>query len=431
MHETPGLTRDRREGDAELYGLNFTVIDTPGLIDPDTTSAAPELAEGMKEQTLAAIRQANVVVFVVDGREGCTPYDTDLANLLRKQKKPLIVVANKCEGKHGYHGIADALALGLGDVTAISAEHGEGLVDLHEMLIAHLPESLKKAMQEEDDEDKAWDRPLHLAIMGRPNVGKSSIINKILGEERQLTADMPGVTRDSITIKWEYEGRQFNLVDTAGIRRQSRVDKRDLEKLAVMDAERTLKYAEVVVLVVDGTVPLSQQFEKQDLSLASDVIKEGRGLIIAVNKWDLVKEKTALLKHLQQELDLHLTQAKGVTCLPISAETGFNLPKLLDEVLRVERTWNKRLTTGELNRWLEYTVTAHPPPISCGRRIRIKYITQIKSRPPTFIAFCSKSADVPDSYRRYLINNLRQDFKLPGIPIRLTFRSSENPYKKK
>ena len=420
VHNQPGVTRDRREALADFMGLRFRVIDTPGLIDPDSKELSTELSQGMRRQTMAAIEQSNVVVFVVDGIVGCTPYDRELANLIRQSNKPIILLVNKTEGKHGVQGMSDAVVLGLGDPIAVSAEHGLGMSDLEEVLRPFVKEA------EEDEEDTSV-KPLRLAMMGRPNVGKSTLVNALLGEERQLTADIPGVTRDAITLPWQYEGRSIELVDTAGIRRRSRVDE-DVEKLAIMDAERTLCYAEVVILVIDGSIPADELIEKQDLTLAAQVIEEGRALILAVNKWDMVRDKDKLLTHLREQLDVHFAQAKGIACVPISALNNKNVPELMKAVLEVEQSWNRRLPTAELNRWLQFKVDAHPAPIVSGHRIRPKYMTQIKTRPPTFVVFSNKAGDVPDSYKRYLINALRVDFKMPGIPIRLSFKGTKNPY---
>jgi GTP-binding protein len=422
VHNQPGVTRDRREAVAEFMGHKFRVIDTPGLIDPDSKDLSVELSQGMRRQTLMAIEQANAVVFVVDGIVGCTSHDRELANLIRQSHKPIILLVNKTEGKQGIQGMADAAALGLGEPIPVSAEHGLGMSDFEEILSPFL-----KVPEEEETEEDSVLKPLRLAIMGRPNVGKSTLVNALLGEERQLTADIPGVTRDAITLPWQFEGRSIELVDTAGIRRRSRVQEA-VEKLAIMDAERTLCYAEVVVLVIDGSIAIDQLIEKQDLSLASQIIEEGRALILAVNKWDMVKDKDKLLKHLREQLDLHFAQAKGIACVPISALKNKNIEPLMNAVLQVEQSWNRRLPTAELNRWLQHKVSAHPAPMVSGHRIRPKYMTQIKTRPPTFVVFSSKAGDVPDSYKRYLINALRVDFKMPGIPIRISFKGSQNPY---
>lgn len=413
VHDQPGMTRDRREGEGHLFDLSFTIIDTAGLEDPDTTL----LTKSMMDQTLAAIEEADLILFVVDGREGCTPYDQDLAKLLRRQKNPILVLANKCEGRHGHLGLSDAHSLGLGDVIAISAEHGEGLTELYDAMSAYIP------ADEEQEESEASQKPLGLAIVGRPNVGKSTLINQLIGKERLLTGDMPGVTRDAIALDWEYEGQQIRLTDTAGMRKIGRVTA-SAEHLAVMDTHRTIQYAEVVIVVIDATAPL----ERQDLSIASDVAEEGRAIILALNKWDLVKDKDKQMKEVQRILDIQLTQVRGIPCIPISAIHGKNLAQLMKAVFLVYKAWNQRLPTAKLNQWLQHVVEKHPAPAVSGRRIRLKYMTQIKTRPPTFALFASQAGELPTSYTRYLINQMRQDFDLPGVPIRIYLRSTKNPF---
>lgn len=415
VHDQPGMTRDRREGKAHLYGLNFTAIDTAGLADPDES----HLTQSMMDQTLEAVKEANLILFVVDGREGCTPYDRDLAQTLRRQKKPILVLANKCEGRNGHLGLADALTLGLGDVIPISAEHGEGLADLYDALVPYIPDNKEVTEAEEE----ASTKPLQLAIVGRPNVGKSTLINQLIGQDRLLTGDMPGVTRDAIALDWEYEGRRIRLTDTAGMRKKGRVTA-SAEHLAVMDTQRTIQYAEVVVVLIDATAPL----ERQDLSIASDIAKEGRALVLALNKWDLVKDKDRQMKEVQRILDIQLTQVRGIPCIPISAIHGKNLNRLMEAVFQVYEAWNKRLPTAKLNQWLRHVVEQHPAPAVLGRRIRLKYMTQIKTRPPTFVLFASQAGELPTSYTQYLINQLRQDFDLPGVPLRISLRTSKNPY---
>lgn len=416
VHDQPGMTRDRKEADGKLYTLKFKLIDTAGLADPDNS----DLTKAMYQQTVRAIEQADLVLFVIDARDGCTPYDRELAKLLRRAHKPIITIANKCEGYSGNAGVAEATTLGLGDVIAMSAEHGIGLGDLYEVMAPHFPGVDE---EEEDEENANPDKPLQLAIVGRPNVGKSTLINKLIGEERLLVADMPGVTRDSISIDWSYKGRNIKLIDTAGLRRGSRVNAGS-EKLAAIDTNRAIQFAEVVVMMVDATIA----FEKQDLSIASDIAAEGRAMVIAINKWDLVDDKKTFLKEIQNKLSTHLAQVKDIPCIPISASKGKNLDNLLEAILDIYSVWNKRISTGQLNRWLEFVTSAHPAPAINGRRIRLKYMTQIKSRPPTFAVFASQAGDLPESYSRYLINQLRKDFGLYGVPIRIHVRGIKNPY---
>ncbi|MBM3468534.1 MAG: ribosome biogenesis GTPase Der [Alphaproteobacteria bacterium] len=414
VHDQPGMTRDRRKGQGHLYDLSFTIVDTAGLADPNVS----QLTDAMREQTLLAIKEADLLLFVVDGREGCTPYDQELANLLRKQKKPIIVLANKCEGSQNHSGVSEALSLGLGDVIPLSAEHGEGLTELYEALQPYISVS-----DDPVSEQKESQKPLLLAIVGRPNVGKSTLINQLIGEDRLLTADMPGVTRDAISIDWNYQGHSIRLMDTAGMRKTSRVTA-SAERLAVMDTQRTIQFAEVVVLIIDATMP----FEKQDLNIASDVIEEGRALVLALNKWDKVKEKDKTMKEIQRILDIQLTQARGIPCIPISAIHGKNLDRLLGAVFQIYEYWNQRLPTAKLNQWLQYVTAHHPLPAVAGRRIRLKYMTQVKTRPPTFALFANQVGDLPTSYIRYLINQMRQDFDLPGVPLRMYVRKGKNPY---
>lgn len=447
VHDKPGMTRDRRETDGRLYDLNFKIVDTAGLADPDNS----ELTKAMLKQTQHAIDEADLIIFVIDAREGCTPYDHELASLLRRQKKPIIMLANKCEGYHGDAGYAEANRLGLGNVIPISAEHGLGLADIYEAMAPYFADELEaQALAEEALEaqiglditktisQRKMDKkkreaagekpknPLQLAIVGRPNVGKSTLINKLIGEERLITADMPGVTRDAISLDWEYQGRAIKIIDTAGIRRRSRASD-PAERLSIMDTDRSIQFAEVVVLIVDATAP----FEKQDLTLAYDVFEEGRAFVLALNKWDLVKDKKGLLSKIEQTLQDQLAQARGIPCIPICARSGQNLDKLMEAVGDIYDLWNKRIPTAKLNKWLEYVTEAHPAPMVKGRRIRLKYMTQIKTRPPTFAVFASQADELPDSYRRYLINQLRKDFDMDGVPIRVMVKGTTNPYDKK
>ena len=414
VHDMPGMTRDRKETDGKLYDLKFKIVDTAGLADPDSS----ELTKRMFDQTKMAIEESDLVLFVIDAREGITPFDQELAGMLRRQEKPIIVLANKCEGRNGEAGYAEAMGLALGDVIAVSAEHGEGLYDLYEAM-----EPFFSDFDKVEEEVAATDRPIKLAIAGRPNAGKSTLINRLIGEDRLLTADMPGVTRDAITVQWSYKDTPIDLIDTAGMRRRSRVD-HSSEKLAVMDTQRSINFAEVVVLVIDSTCP----FEKQDLTIAYDIVNEGRALVLALNKWDKVEDKSGLLKSIQEKLENQLTQVRGIPCIPISAQHGRGLDKLMEAVMQMYANWNCRISTGQLNKWLSFVVENHPAPAVNGRRIRLKYMTQAKTRPPTFAVFASQASQLPDSYSRYLINNLRKDFKLDGVPIRIFVRGGKNPY---
>lgn len=416
VHDLPGVTRDRREAPATLGDLNFTIIDTAGLDDSEQT----ELSEAVWAQTQVAIQNSDVLLFVVDATAGITPIDMDFAELVRRSGKEVVLVVNKAEGRRIHSVVGEAASLGLGEPVAISAEHGEGFVDLFHALAPLVPldEDEKKELEEEEI-------PLQLAIVGRPNVGKSTLINKLIKEERLLTADEPGVTRDSISVQWNWAGRQIRLIDTAGMRKKAKID--DLvERIAVKDALRSVEYAQVVVLVLDHETPLS----KQDATIANHVIEEGRVLLIAINKWDLVTDKEKYLGDVRHKLKNVLPQVKGVPCIPISAKTGKHLDRLLEEVIQLYDLWNKRISTADLNRWLEDIVAYHPPPIVGRARLKFKYITQIKTRPPTFVLFSSKSKDVPETYLKYLQNNMRETFDLPGIPLRIQIKTSQNPYVK-
>lgn len=410
VHDKPGVTRDRREGIAHLSDLTFIVVDTAGLVDiPEN-----QLDENIREQTRKAIKEADVLCFMIDGRHDLTPLDKDLARLLRQQNKPVIVIINKCEGNKDFAGLIEAHTLSFPTLVPLSAEHGEGLVGLFEALAPYI----EAAPQQHRDND-----PLQLAIIGRPNVGKSTLMNRLLGEDRVLTGETPGTTRDSIQSLWTFQGRSIHLVDTAGVRRQSKITD-PIEKLAVQDTSRVLRFADVAILVVDSLAPL----EKQDLTLASTIIEEGRALIIAVNKIDLISKPNLFLRDIKRHLENHLAQVAGIFCIGISAKTGQYCSALMRTVLKAEHLWNRRLSTAVLNRWLNDVTEIHPPPLIQGRRIRLKYMTQIKTRPPTFVIFATQALDLPDSYSRYLMNSLREHFNWPGTPLRLTFRSIKNPY---
>lgn len=428
VHEQPGMTRDRRYGQADLFGLKFSVIDTAGLADPHTGEDHADLLKAMYAQTKRAIEDADVLLFMIDGRQSLTPYDVELSQLLRSTHKPICVLANKTEGHNIFEGVLDAPRLGLQPVFSISAEHGQGMDDLFDFLNPHVQSKKSHLIHEEDEEgiqdaNDTTNMPLRLAIMGRPNVGKSTLVNAFLGEERQLTGDLPGLTRDAIRLEWTYKNRNIQLIDTAGIRRNSRVDE-TVEKLSVIDAKKALQYAECVVLVLDAT----QALEKQDLTLAYDIYNEGRAMVIALNKWDLVKDKSAFLKNIQHKLTHQLAQAKEIPFIGVCATKKQGLKDLMEAVLLMDVMWNKRIPTARLNTWLREVVSHHPAPAINGRRIRPKYITQAKSRPPTFVLFCSQAEKLPESYTRYLSNSLRVHFDIQGVPIRFWVRSQKNPY---
>ncbi len=422
VDDLPGVTRDRREGKARLAGLEFTVIDTAGLEDVTDGS----LLSRMREQTERAIDDADVVLMVIDSRAGITPMDRHFAELLRRRQDqvPVVLIANKSEGKAGTAGAYEAFELGLGDPIALSAEHGEGMGDLFDMLLP-----FAKDEPEADDADASAEdpeKPLQLAIVGRPNVGKSTLINRLIGEDRLLTGPEAGITRDSIAINWRWRDKSIKLTDTAGLRRKAHIEEK-LEKLSTADTLRAIRFAEVVVLVLDATVML----EKQDLAIGRMIEDEGRAMVIAVNKWDLIEDKPKALEKLKDRLQISLPQLAGIVCVPVSAATGSALDSLMKAVFQVYETWNKRVSTPKLNRWLGAVQEHHPPPLVDGRRLRLRYITQANTRPPTFALFSSKPGDLPDAYRRYLVNLLRDDFGLPGVPIRMMLRKGDNPFDKK
>jgi GTPase len=419
VDDQPGVTRDRREGEGRLGDLSFRVIDTAGLED----AAAQSLSGKMQAQTATAIAQADAVLFLVDARAGATPADRDFADLVRKAGKPAILVANKSEGRAGEAGTLDAYALGLGDPVAVSAEHGEGLADLYEALRAALPQATATGEHEEAPSADAADKPIRIAVVGRPNTGKSTLINRLLGEERLVTGPEPGITRDAIAVDLDWHGRHLRLHDTAGLRRRSRVEHK-LEKLSIADTLNAIRFAEVVVVLVDAQTP----FDEQDVRIADLVEHEGRAVVIGFNKVDLVDRQPGVRPRLREEVDRVLPQIKGVPVVALSARTGEGVDRLLAAVMDAHAVWNRRVPTAALNRFLSHAAQTHPPPAVRGRRIRLEYMTQPKSRPPTFVLFCSRAAALPDIYRRYLVNGLREAFALPGTPIRLTPRSKANPY---
>ena len=421
VHEAPGVTRDRREADASLLDLRFRVIDTAGLED-----AAPDSLETrMREQTERALDQADIALFLIDARAGVTALDAHFGKWLRRRGQPLVLAANKCEGMAAEPGLAEAYGLGLGRPVPLSAEHGQGLADL-----AHAIRPLLAAHQDLQEGEPAAagegrDGPLKMAVVGRPNVGKSTLVNRLLGVERVLTGPEAGVTRDAITIDWSWQGHEVQLVDTAGLRKRARVTER-LERLSVADAQRAIRFAQVVVLLIDANAVM----ERQDLMIARQTVEEGRALVIAVNKWDACADRQAALAALRDRLERSLPQVRGVPTVTVSALKGRNLDRLMTAVFDAYEVWNARVPTGRLNRWLEQVTEAHPPPLSQGRRVRLKYIAQVKSRPPSYAVFCSRPEAIPASYVRYLENQLRADFDLPGTPLRLSLRKGDNPYAK-
>ena len=428
---TPGVTRDRREGDAMLGKLRFTVVDTAGLEEAPESQVESE----MQLQTQRAIRDADAALLVFDARAGITPLDRHFADMMRKSRSPVILVANKCEARSADAGRLEAYELGLGEPVAIASEHGIGMPDLEDAIAEALKDFdwseqdrdryAEESFEDEidDGEEEVYHGPLQLAIVGRPNVGKSTLVNKLLGDERVITGPEAGITRDAISIEWTWQATPIKLIDTAGMRRRSRIEKK-VEKLSVGDTLEAIRFAHVVVLVVDATM----MPEKQDLVIARHIIDEGRAIVIAVNKWDVVEDGPAALKLMFDRMEISLPQIRGVPVVTLSALTSRGIHKLLPEVLSVYEVWNRRVPTGPLNRWLGYAVERHPPPIFHGRRLRIRYMTQSKSRPPTFVVFTSQPKGMPESYIRYLTNGIREEFDFPGVPIRINLRGQKNPY---
>jgi GTP-binding protein len=415
VDDRPGVTRDRREGEASLLGLEFKVIDTAGYEDEDPVT----LPGRMRVQTEAAVRDADVALVLIDAREGLTPLDEEIARWLRTGETPVIVAANKAEGRGGEAGRLEAFALGLGEPLAISAEHGEGVVDLFEALRPLIERDEVEIEPEEEPEDG----PLKLAIVGRPNAGKSTLVNRMLGQERMITGPEAGITRDAVSVEWEWQGRAVQLVDTAGMRKKAKVDDK-LERLSVADARRAIDRSEVVLLLLDATRGL----EVQDLKIADATIEEGRVLIIAVNKWDVAENASSLFNGIKAALEEGLSQLKGVPLLTVSAKTGKGIDQILKVAFELREAWSRRVGTGELNRWFEDALEANPPPAPKGKRIKLRYITQVKTRPPSFVVFGNRLDELPESYRRYLVNALRRDLDLGPVPLRLTLRGTRNPF---
>lgn len=436
VDDQPGVTRDRREADASLLGLEFRIVDTAGYEDED-----PQTLPGrMRMQTQAAVLSADVVLFMIDARVGINPLDEEIARWLRGSDTPVVLLGNKAEGRAAEDGLMEAWSLGLGEPIAVSAEHGQGLSDLFQAILPHVERAAEEIAAATadmahvnlditgEDEDALDSSPLKLAIVGRPNAGKSTLINRILGEDRLITGPEAGITRDSIAIDWTWvdadgRDRTVRLIDTAGMRKRAKVQDK-LEKLAVADGLNAVDFAEVVVLMLDATLGL----EAQDLRIADKVLQEGRALVIALNKWDVAEHGSSLYQGVRKALDEGLAQCKGVPLLTVSGATGKGIDLLLQVAFETRHAWSQRVSTGELNRWFERALEANPPPAPGGKRIKLRYITQAKTRPPGFILFGSRLDDLPESYRRYLVNGIRRELGFGAVPVRLTLRSTKNPY---
>jgi GTPase len=418
VDDRPGVTRDRRFGVGRLGDLDLELIDTAGFEDVQDQS----LEARMRAQTERAVEEAQVILFVIDAREGVTQVDETFAELLRRSGRPVVVVANKSEGRAGEAGMLEGFSLGLGEPVPISAEHGEGLGDLYMAVVAAAPVE-EDFVEGDEDEARVDDKPIRIVVIGRPNAGKSTLINRLIGEDRLLTGPEAGITRDAIGVEWAFEGRRVRLVDTAGLRRKAKVEE-GLEHLSTRDTLRSITFAEVVLLVMDATHP----FETQDLTIADLVEREGRALVFVLAKWDLVESPQSALAAFREEAERMLPQVRGAPLVALSAETGAGLDRLMPAVLEAHGHWSTKIKTRDLNDWLHMAVERHPPPAVNGLRMKPKYMAQTKARPPTFVLFASRADRFPDSYRRYLINSLRHSFDLPGVPIRITVKSGANPY---
>ena len=442
VNDTPGVTRDWREAEGDIFGEPLRIIDTAGLEENFDDS----IQGRMRKQTEAALEHADVILFVMDGREGLTPMDEHFARFLRKKKKPVILAVNKCENQAAAAaGLAESYRLGFGEPVTLSAEHGVGMEELFNALESHFPED---AEEEDTDNEDNWaedfaaldelegnenyeltdpeddpEKPLKIAIAGRPNVGKSTLLNAIVKDNRVMTGPEAGITRDAIAVNWEFEGRPFKLVDTAGLRRRNKVTD-VIEKMSAEDTMRAVRLAQIVIMVVDA----NEAFEKQDLQIAEHIINEGRALVIAVNKWDAVDDRNETLEDIKWKMEKSLAQIKDIPFVTISAQNGKNIDRLLHSVLKAYAVWNKRVSTGKLNRWIAGMESRNPAPLVQGRQNRLKFMAQIKTRPPTFAIWVSRPKELPASYKRYIINGLREDFDIPGTPIRLLVRASKNPY---